>query len=398
MISFCVIAGEEPLGRYVNHLLNLAKGSPTSSDRAQLIILVEPAKIRPEDLARIPEEIPKRCHILAISRKRKNLPFEGLKISYFKRPFTPARFYSFVEEILNRKFPLTQEEREHPFIGEEEKIVHIRKSIPILARLPEPILLQGPRGVGKELLARHIHAHRQGKFIKFTAAALPQEMIEPLLFGFKPGVIKNIKKSKEGAFAKAEDGILYIENLEDLPLSAQQRLLLFLENGYFYPLGATEPVYSKIKLIISLATPPEKLLKEGKLLPEIFFKLAEFAIRLPPLKERLVDLPLLVQYFLENYAWIYRKEVISLSLKLFERFLLYPWPRNIAELEEVIKDVIIWGEEKVLEKRFAQMPRVRLKFKDIEDLLGRLMAEKKEIRAQTEPSRRDQASHRTGSR
>ncbi len=398
MIYFCVISGEEPLGRYIYHLLSLAKGFPTSQDRAQLLILAEPAKIKPEDLARLPQEIPKRTHILAISRKRKNLPFQWVKVSYFKRPFTPARLYSFVEEIFNRKFPLTSEEREQPFLGEDERIVNIRKSIPILARLPEPILLEGPKGVGKELLARHIHGYRRGRFIKFAAAALPPEMIEPLLFGFKPGVIKNIKKSKEGAFAKAEDGILYLENLEDLPLSAQQRLLLFLENGYFYPLGATEPVYSKVKLIISLATPPEKLLKEGKLLPEIFFKLAEFAIRLPPLKERFIDLPLLAQYFLENYAWIYRKEAISLSLKLLERFLLYPWSRNIAELEEIIKDVVIWGEEKVLETRFAKVPKVRLKFKDIEDLLQRLTTESKELMAQIESSRKDQASRHTGSR
>ncbi len=396
-MSFCVIAGEEPLGRYVSHLLHLVNGSPTSLDRAQLLILVEPAKIRPEELARVPEEAPKRAHVLAISNKRKNLPFEGLRVSYFKRPFTPSRLYAFIEEIFDRRFPLTDEEREHPFLGEEEKIAQIRKSIPILARLPEPLLLQGPKGVGKELLARHIHAYREGKFVKFTAAALPEEMIEPLLFGFKPGVIKEIKKSKAGAFARAEDGTLYLENLEDLPLSAQQRLLLFLENGYFYPLGATEPVYSKAKLIVSLASPPEKLLKEGKLLPEIFFKLAEFTLRLPPLKERLIDLPILAQHFLETYAFVYRKEVISLSLRLFERFLLYPWPRNVAELEEVIKEVVIWGEEKVLQKRFAKMPKVRLKFKDIEDLLERLMKEKKRLKEQIESTRKDRVSRHTGS-
>ncbi len=398
MISFCVVAGEEPLGRYVAHLLDLAKCSPTSLDRAQLLILVEPAKIEPKELARIPEEIPKRTYVLAISRKRKHLPFEGVRISYFKRPFTPSRLYTFIEKLFERKFPLTTEEREYPFLGEDEKIVHIRDSIPVLAHLPEPILLLGPKGVGKELLARHFHARRGGKFVKFAAAALPEEMIEPLLFGFKSGVIKNLKKSKEGAFSKAENGVLYIENLEDLPLSAQQRLLLFLENGCFYPLGAKEPVYSKVKLILSVATPPEKLLQEGKILPEIFFKLAEFAIRIPPLKERLIDLPLLAQYFLENYAWIYRREALSLSLKLFERFLLHPWPRNVAELEEVIKEVVIWGEERVLQKRFSRSPRVKLKFKDIEDLLQKLLREEKALKGRIESSRKGQASHHIGSR
>ncbi len=397
MISFCVLAGDELAGRYLNHLLSLAKLTPTLVDRAKLIFLVEPQKISPEELARIPEEAPPRARIIAVSHKRKTLSFGHLKISYFKRPFTPERLYSFLEEELNCRFPLSPEEYRHPFIGEDEKIVKIREAIPVLARLPEPILLFGPKGVGKELLARHIHAYRQGRFVKFATSALPEEMIDPLLFGFGPGVIKKVKKAKEGAFAKVEDGVLYLENIENLPLSTQQRLLLFLENGYFYPLGSKEPVYSKAKLILSLSTPPEQLLKEGRLLPELFFKLAEFTLHLPPLRERLIDLPLLAQHFLESYAWVYRREIVSISLKLFERFLLYPWPKNVAELEEVVKDIVIWGEEKVLKEKFTRAPSIKLKFRNLEEMLTRLL-EERELREQIESSHKDRGVNRTGSR
>ena len=105
----------------------------------------------------------------------------------------------------------------------------------------------------------------------------------------------------------------------------------------------------------------------------------------------------MAQHFLENYAWIYRREIFSLSLKLFERFLLYPWPRNIAELEEIIKEVVIWGEEKVLREKFKEIPKVKLKFKDLEDMLSKVLKEEKEIRAQIESSRKDQGARRTGS-
>ncbi len=397
MISFYILAGDELAGRYINHLLSLAKLKPTLLDRAQLVVLVEPAQITAEELDRLSQRVSSTTKILVVSKKRKAAGLGGLKISYFKRPFTPERLYSFIEKDFECHLPITPEERRFPFIGEDEKIVKIREAIPVLASLSEPILIIGAKGTGKELLARHIHAHRGGKFIKFAASALPEEMIEPLLFGFSPGVIEKVKKSKEGAFSKAEDGVLYLEGLENLPISAQQRLLLFLENGYFYPLGAKEPVHSKTKLIISLTSPPEKLLKEGKLLPEIFFKLAEFTLHLPPLRRRLIDLPLLAQHFLENYAWIYRREIFSLSLKLFERFLLYPWPRNIAELEEIIKEVVIWGEEKVLREKFKEIPKVKLKFKDLEDMLSKVLKEEKEIRAQIESSRKDQGARRTGS-
>ncbi|WP_022852770.1 sigma-54-dependent transcriptional regulator [Thermodesulfatator atlanticus] len=398
MINFALLAGEELAGRYIGHILTLAKLHQVSPEKARLIVLVEPARLPRDEISKLVTELGKkikRVTFLAISKKRTTLP---IKAHYFKRPFTAERLISFVEELFSCHLPLSTEERTQPFIGEDPKIAKIRDFIPTLAEVTSPILLWGAKGVGKELLARHIHGYHGGKFIKFSPQALPEEMIEPILFGFTGNALPKVKRKKDGLFKKAANGILYIENLDFLPLSAQQKLLGFIEAGMFYPLGAKEPVKTSTKLIVSLSKAPEQVFKEQKILREIFFRLMEFAIYLPPLRERLIDLPLLAQHFLEHYAWIYRKEVPELSENFFKHLLLHPWTKNIAELEEVIKETIIWGEEKVLAEHFKKKPKIKFKIKNIEKILEKLFEKEKSVKEQIESSRKDQASRRTGSR
>ncbi len=390
MVSFCIWNGDSLLGRYVAHLLALAYSSPSTLEKAQLVVLVEPEKIPREELTFIEERRSRRSKLISIGEKplREDIP-------HLSPPFKAATFFSFIEETLDRLFPLNLLERERPFLGEDEKIERLRATLPTLAELPEPVLLEGEPGTGKELFARHLHARVGGVFEKFATGALPKEMIEPLLFGFGPGVMRRVKKPKEGFLWRARDGVLYLENLENLPLSAQQKLLFFLETGTFFPVGSREPVSAKPKLVVSLTRSPGLLIQEGKLLDALYFRLARFSFHLPPLRKRLIDLPLLTEHFLEHYAALYRRPMLRLDEDFFRDLLFYRWPRNVAELEETVKDLVIFGVEKVRSRFAKEKLRVRVKLQDVEEILARAFRLKTSPR--TEPSRKDQAGRRIGS-
>jgi len=391
MVSFCVWNGDSLLGRYVAHLLSLAYLSPSTLEKAQLIILVEPERIPREELTFIEERRSSRSTLVSIGTSpwREGVP-------HLSPPFQVSAFFSFVEEVTRRLFPLNLIEREKPFIGEDEKIERLRATLPTLAELPEPVLLEGEPGTGKELFARHLHAKVGGVFEKFATAALPKEMIEPLLFGFGPGVMRRVKKPKEGFLWRARDGVLYIESLENLPLAAQQKLLFFLETGTFFPVGSREPVSAKPKLVVSLTRSPGLLIQEGRLLDALYFRLARFSFHLPPLRKRLVDLPLLTEHFLQNYAALYRRPLPPLDEDFFRDLLFYRWPRNVAELEETVKDMVIFGKEKVRGRFSKEKSRIKIKLQDVEEILARAFRLK--ASPQTESSRKDQADHRTESR
>ncbi len=402
MLNVYLLSGEEGLERYVVHLLELADLSVNKREPPQLLLLLEPKKIDQRVLKGVSSNVSPETPVLCIGTVRKITGVSHFKkIAYLKRPFLTERFYEVLEETLGRRLSLNPEERKNPFLGEDEKIERLRKAIPFLAKIPNPIFLEGEPGTGKELYAHHLHAWIGGPFVKFAASALPEEMIEPLLFGFGPKVIKEIKRPKEGALSRARNGVLYLEGLEHLPISAQQKLLYFLDTGSFFPLGIHEPLSPTLKLIVSVNTSPGQLIKEEKLLPSLYFRLAEFSAHLPPLRRKFIDLPLLVEHFLENYSALYRQPYRPPSRELLEKFLLYPWPKNVLELEMVVKDLILFGQEKIAEEIFRRRERLPISLRKLEEELERRLEEilqEDNLRAlQIESSHKGRGGHRTES-
>ncbi len=402
MLNVYLVSGEEGLERYITHLLELAGLSVNKRGSPKLLLLLEPKKIDPKALERISSNLSPETPVLCIGTTRKVTGISHFKkISHLKRPFLTERFYEVLEEILGRSLSLNPEEQKNPFLGEDEKIERLRKAIPFLARIPNPIFLEGEPGTGKELYAHHLHAWIGGPFVKFAASALPEEMIEPLLFGFGSKVIKEIKRPKEGALSRARNGVLYLEGLEYLPISAQQKLLYFLDTGSFFPLGIHESLSPTLKLIVSINSSPGHLIKQERLLPSLYFRLAEFSAHLPSLRKRFIDLPLLVEHFLENYGVLYRQPYRSPSQELLKKFLLYPWPKNVLELEMVIKDMILFGQEKIAEEIFRRRQRLPISLRKLEEELDQRLEEilgKGPRVLQTGSSRKGRGGHRTESR
>ncbi len=392
MLTFYVLSGEPLLGRYVAHLLSLAKMAQVALKEARLVILVEPSLISQAELQRVEKIRHPKSRVVSIGSQPS---FVGIEGPHFFCPFTPQDFYAFIEENVHRIFPLSTQARQNPFLGEDPKIERLREFICTLAVLPEPILLEGEVGTGKELFARHICACFEGEFLKFTPGPLPREMIEPLLFGFCGGMIKRVRKPKEGILSKARDGVLYIEGLEDLPLKAQQKLLYFLETGTFVPLGSKEFLAANPKLVVSLKRSPGELIREGKLLDQLYFRLARFRVSFPNLRKRLIDLPLLVEHFVQTFAARYRRPLPMLKEELFRHLLLYSWPRNIEELAHSIQDLVLWGEDRFYD-RFEKKVKVPKSIKEVEEALAQLF--RRSFRLQIESSRTGRVGHHTESR
>ncbi len=405
MIKVKLISADEALERYVTHLLELGniQVQKRPEPEPSLLILLEPTRSERTALEQEIYSLDTRLPVLCIGTKRSGAGLSRFdRVSYLKRPFQVEKFYEHLENLLDRSLPLNLEERQNPFLGEDEKVADLRRKIPFLAEVPNPILLEGEPGTGKEHFARHIHARIGGPLVKFAARALPEEMQEALLFGFAPGTFPKVKKGKDGALEKARNGVLYLEGLESLSPTCQQKLLYFLETGSFFPVGSREALSPTVKLIVSVSQSPGDLLKSGRLLPSLYFRLAEFSVYLPPLRRRFIDLPLLVEHFLEIYTLLYRQPYQRPSQELLERFLLYQWPRNISELELIVKDFVIFGEEKIREEIVVRREKEVFRLRQLEEELDQRFEElfhKKEVKVQQiESTRRGRGGPRTGSR
>ena len=392
MISYYILSGEPLLGRYVGHLLSLAKLSQVPLQEARLVVLVEPRLISSQELAHVERTRHPKSRLVSVGTQPS---FTGIEGPHFFCPFTPQDFYAFIEENVKRVFPLNSQERQNPFIGEDQKISRLREITRTVSALPEPILLEGEPGTGKELFAKHICACFEGNFIKFTPGPLPREMIEPLLFGFCGGMIKRVRKPKEGIISKARDGVLYIEGLEDLPLKAQYKLLYFLETGTFVPLGSKELLSANPKLVVSIKGSPGRLIREGKLLDKLYFRLSRFRLSFPRLRKRLIDLPLFVEHFIQTYASQYRRPLPILTEELFRSLLLHHWPRNIEELGHSIRELVLWGEERFYDQ-FEKKVKIPKTLKEVEEALTELF--RRGIRLQIESTHTGQVGRRTESR
>jgi len=206
------------------------------------------------------------------------------------------------------------------------------------------ILLEGDTGTGKDLLAKAIHyssRRKDKRFVAVNCAALPESLLENELFGHKRGAYTGADKDHPGLFEEAEGGTLYLDQVEEIPNSTQVKLLRAIEEKEINRLGETKPRKIDVRIISSSIEDLKERVKDGKFRQDLYFRLNTFKIKIPPLKERKEDIPLLIRHFLKEY------EVEERRIKEFEkdgtikRFLGYGWPGNVRELENEIKRMVV---------------------------------------------------------
>jgi DNA-binding NtrC family response regulator len=225
-----------------------------------------------------------------------------------------------------------------------DKMKHVIQSIRQVADTDVTILIQGESGTGKELVARALHynSNRKGKpFIAVNCSAIPENLLESELFGHEKGAFTGALRQKVGKFEEANGGTLFLDEIGDLAPSIQTKLLRVLQEKTFERVGGNAPITVDIRIIAATNRDLEAMSKQGDFREDLFFRLNVFPIYLPPLRERLEDIPLLAEHFLQRHADLVNNRVKYISPKVITDMMNYRWRGNVRELENLIKRAMI---------------------------------------------------------
>jgi len=233
-------------------------------------------------------------------------------------------------------------------IGGSRGIRSVLEIIHRVAQTPATVLIQGESGTGKELVARAIHylsPCRDFPLIAVNCAALPENLLESELFGFERGAFTGAYGRKAGKLELANQGTLFLDEVADLSLSAQAKLLRALEEKEFYPLGSSTQVKIEIRLVAATNQSLPDRVRRGLFREDLFYRLNVIPIYLPPLRERKEDIPELIGHFLRKHSQTYQCPMPTLSPETLDRLTSYLWPGNIRELGKEVEKILILGEE-----------------------------------------------------
>jgi len=243
-------------------------------------------------------------------------------------------------------------------IGESSKIKEIKELIKVVADSALSVIIFGETGVGKDIVARSLHSssnRKNKRFVKVNCAALPLELLESELFGYEKGSFTGATQFKPGKFDLASGGVMFLDEIGDMPLNLQAKLLQVLQSGEFSRLGGEE-VRVDNWVITATNHNLELDLQEGRFREDLYYRLNVIKITVPPLRERTEDIPILVDYFLDKYKQeLDITDDIVIDNNIMEFFLQYSWPGNVRELSNVIQKLLVFGdwEEIKAEMTFA---------------------------------------------
>ena len=235
--------------------------------------------------------------------------------------------------------------------GHSETMQSLRERMDKVASANVPVLIQGESGTGKDIIARMIHARspwRTGPFVKVNCPAIPGTLLESELFGYEKGAFTGAYGSKPGRVELAHRGSLFLDEISELDLALQSKLLQLLQDGQFCRIGAQEDKKVEVRVVCATNRRLEEEIETGTFRQDLFYRINVVNLHLPPLRERRGDIEDLVAYFLEYYNRKYNCRARALSLDLMSALQKYHWPGNIRELENLIKRYVILGNEEVI--------------------------------------------------
>ncbi len=256
------------------------------------------------------------------------------------------------DAVENLRLPTRQITGYRGIIGTSESIEIIHERIEQVASSATTVMIRGESGTGKELVARSIHENspRKGKnFISLNCAALPESLVESELFGHEKGAFTGAMQSRKGRFELAHDGTLFLDEVGELPLPTQAKLLRVLQEKCFDRIGATESRAVDVRIIAATNRDLEKMVEEGTFRKDLYYRLNVFSITLPSLNERKSDIALLAEHFLEIFSALHHKDKPKIALATNDMLERYSWPGNIRELENVIeRAMLLLGQGKYI--------------------------------------------------
>ena len=279
---------------------------------------------------------------------------------YLEKPYTPDRLFALVDRALQLaelrhenvalKRTLAGESETFGMIGRDLKMCHIFETIRTAAPSDASVLIEGESGTGKELVATAFHSQSQraaGPFIRINCAAIPHELIESELFGYKKGAFTGADSDKRGLIEAANLGTLLLDEIAEMPAHLQTKLLRVLQERKLRRLGDEREIDVNFRLVSATNHNTSALLDEGLLRKDLYFRISTIKIKVPPLRERLDDVPLIANRFLMRFNEQYGKSIRDLAPDTVQRLVRYDWPGNIRQLESVIERAVLFcsGDE-----------------------------------------------------
>jgi DNA-binding NtrC family response regulator len=309
-------------------------------------------------ITRVKSETPETQVILMTAHGSLDVTIEAIKRGayyYLEKPYALDRLYTLVNRAL--EFGTLKRENQllirtlggdtetFRMIGRNPKLQQIINTIRTTAPSDASVLIEGESGTGKELIAAAFHAQSRrssGPFIQINCSAIPHELIESELFGYQKGAFTGADRDKRGLIEAANGGTLLLDEIAEMPAHLQTKLLRVLQERKLRRLGDEREIDVNFRLLSATNRNTSALLDDGLLRKDLYFRISTIKIKVPPLRERLDDVPLIARHFLERFNLQYDRNIRSLAQETVMRLVRYDWPGNIRELESVIERAVLF--------------------------------------------------------
>jgi two-component system, NtrC family, response regulator GlrR len=281
--------------------------------------------------------------------------------TYLTKPFDARELILHVEralensrlttEVVRLKGLLAERYDLHQIVTRSSTMQTVLEAVGRIAATDSTVYVGGESGTGKELIARAIHLASNRKdrsFIAVNCAALPETLLESELFGHEKGAFTGAVRSAKGRFAQAHEGTMFLDEIGDMSLPIQAKLLRVLQERQFYPVGGEQPVAVDVRVIVATNKDLDEQVKQGLFREDLYYRIHVIPLVLPPLRERKEDIPILVDAFLKEFCKQMKKEIKGLSPSALQRLMLHDWPGNVRELKNTVEYAVAMTQQEVI--------------------------------------------------
>jgi DNA-binding NtrC family response regulator len=267
---------------------------------------------------------------------------------YVTKPFNVEELREILERVVGERPRATvaaaAPRAKGTHLGSSPSMRRVDELIDRIADADVPVLITGESGVGKDVVAREVHARSSRAarvFVKINCAALPGELLESELFGHERGSFTGAQKTKPGQFELADGGTLFLDEIGEMPVAMQAKLLQALQDGEFYRVGGQKKIKVDTRVIVATNVDLGRAMERGTFREDLYYRLNVVEVAIPPLRERREDIPRLLEHFVEKYGNRYGRTMSEVPTEIVERFLTYDFPGNIRELENLVRRLIV---------------------------------------------------------
>jgi two-component system response regulator GlrR len=281
--------------------------------------------------------------------------------SYLTKPFDPRELLLQIERALESRRLISEIKmlkgllkEKYDFaniVAKSRKMQKVLGQVSLIAKTDSTVYIHGESGTGKELIARAIHLSSERKdkpFMAINCAALPETLLESELFGYEKGAFTGALRSTNGLFTQADEGTIFLDEIGNMPLSIQAKMLRVLQERQFYPVGSKKLIEVSVRVIVATNKDLEEEVKDGRFREDLFYRIHVIPINLPPLREKKEDITPLVKYFIKKFSPKMGKKVKGLTPMAMQKLMLHDWPGNVRELENTVEYAMAMTQKDVI--------------------------------------------------